>query len=126
MKYLKIFSVLPVLFLLALSVGCDNENNNNAVAQPAPMSVTDVTGKVEAPSEQTCPTLIGGLSANDTLVIEIESTGSMAGDAAITNSTAGTSAMCSGMTEDTLPPAEVKGCKVSSSTISGIKTNDQM
>jgi len=125
MQYINLLLVLPVLFLLAVSFGCDNENNN-AVAQPAPMSGTDVTGKVNAPSAQTCPTLIGGLSANDTIVLEITSTGDMTGNATIADSTAGTSAMCSGMTEDTLPPAEVKGCMVSSSTISGIKADDEM
>jgi hypothetical protein len=50
----------------------------------------------------------------------------MTGDATITNSTTGTSAMCSGMTEDTLPHPRVKECNVSSSTISGIKTNDEI
>ena len=122
MKNIKLFLAVPVLLLL-LVIGCDN-NNGNANAQPAPMSGTDVTGKVNAPSERTCPTLIGGLMANDTLIVEINSTGNMTGDATITNSTASTSAQCSGTTEDTLPPAEVKSCMVSSSTISGIKVNN--
>lgn len=128
MRYIKLFLGIPTLFLflLALNIGCDNENNSNAAAQPAPMSGTDVTGKVNAPSEQTCPTLIGGISASDTIVVEIESTGDKSGDATITDSTAGTSAMCSGTTEDTLPPAEVKECMVSSSNISGIKADDEM
>ncbi|GJM14812.1 MAG: hypothetical protein DHS20C13_01390 [Thermodesulfobacteriota bacterium] len=124
MNHLKLTIIFPVLVLLALSLGCDNDSQNNANAQPTPMSGTDVTGKVNAPSEQTCPTLIGGLSANDTLIVEINSTGDMTGDVTITNSSASTSAGCSGTTEDTLPPAEVKTCKVSSSNISGIKVDD--
>lgn len=50
----------------------------------------------------------------------------MTGDATITNSTANTSAKCSGMTEDSLPPAEVNGCKVSGSSISGFKVDDEV
>ncbi len=34
--------------------------------------------------------------------------------------------MCSVMMEDRLPPAEVKECNLSSSTISGMKTNDEI
>jgi len=98
---MNLLLVLPVLFLLAISLGCDNESNSNAVTQPAQMLGADVTGKVNIPPEQTYPTLIGGISASDTIVVEIESIGNMTGDATITNSTAGTSAMCSGMREDT-------------------------
>ena len=101
MQYINLLLVLAVLFLLAISIGCDNESTSNAVAQPASMLGTDATGKVNIPSEQTYPTLIGGISASDTIVVEIELTRNMTGDATITNSTAGTSAMCSGMTEDT-------------------------
>jgi hypothetical protein len=93
--------MLPVLFLLAISLGCDNESNSNAVTQPAQMLGADVTGKVNIPPEQTYSTLISGISASDTIVVEIESTGNMTGDATITNSTAGTTVMCSGMREDT-------------------------
>lgn len=84
-----------------MTIGCDNENDNNANAQPSPISATDVTGKVNAPSEQTCPDLIEGLEANDTLIVEIDSTGDMTGDATITNSSAAASTKCSGTTEDT-------------------------
>jgi len=124
MHNLKLNLIIPAVLLLIMTIGCDNENNNDAIAQPTPMSGTDVTGKVNAPSEQTCPNLIEGLDANDTLIVEIDSTGDMTGNAAITNSNAGTSAQCSGTTEDTLPPAEVETCKVSSSTIPGIKVDD--
>ena len=126
MHHLRLAIIFPVLVLLAVSLGCDNDGQSNANAQPTPMSGTDVTGKVNAPSEQTCPTLIGGLSANDTLIVEINSTGDMTGDVTITNSTANTSAKCSGMTEDSLPPAEVTKCKVSSSSISGMKVDDEI
>jgi len=121
-----ILKIIPLFFLLIFALGCDNNNPRSANAQPAPMSGTDVTGTVNAPSEETCPTLIGGLSANDTLVVEINSTGDMKGDATITNSSSATSAQCSGSTDDTLPPAEVMGCKVSSSTITGIEKDDEM
>ncbi len=60
MQYINLLLVLPVLFLLAICIGCDNESNSNAVAQPDLMLGTEVTGKVNI-----------------------------------------TSAMCSGMTEDT-------------------------
>lgn len=126
MQSIKLTLALPLLLLLALSLGCDENNSNNAAAQPAPMSGTDVTGSVNAASEQTCPDLIGGLKADDTLIIEIDSTGDMTGNAKITNSTTNTTAQCSGKTEAALPPAEVKGCVVSSSTISGIKANDEL
>lgn len=112
---------MPAFLLLILTLGCDEDNSNsNAIAQPISMSGTDATGKLNAASEQTCPILIGGLSAGDIIIVEIDSTG----DATITNSTANTSAKCSGATEETLPPAEVKSCKVSSSTISGMSVDD--
>jgi len=111
-----------------MTTGCDNENGGNAVAQPAPMSGTDVTGTVNAPSAQTCPAniLIDGLEADDVLIIEINSTGDMMGEGKITNSTKSTSASCAGTTDDTLPPADLKGCTVSSSSIPGIKVGDQI
>jgi len=119
------------VLLLLLVAGCDNDDNGNANAQPAPMSSmsgTDVTGTVNEPSAQTCPAdiLIDGLEADDVLVIEINSTGDMMGDATISNSTKSTSASCKGGTDESLPPAEVKGCKVSTSTIPGIKVNDEI
>ena len=128
MKNLRLVLILPALLLLALSLGCDNENGGSAMAQPAPMSGTDVTGRVNAPSPQTCPKeiLIDGLEANDVVMIEITSTGDMMGEATITNTTKTTSASCMGGTDESLPPAEVKGCKVSSSTIPGLKIGDEI
>ena len=126
MQVINLSLVLLALCLFALNSGCDDESNGNAIAQSAPMSGTGVTGKVDAPSEQTCPTLIEGISANDKVFIEINSTGNMTGDAYITDATAGTSAMCSGITEDSLPPASVQLCKVSGSTIPGISVDDIM
>ena len=128
MRNLKLVLILPALLLLPLTLGCDNENDGSAIAQPAPMSGTDVTGKVNAPSEQTCPKeiLIDGLEANDVVMIEINSTGDMMGEATITNSTKTTSASCTGGTDESLPPAEVNGCKVSSSTIAGLKIDDEI
>jgi len=120
--------IIPAVLFLLITIGCDNNDQSNANAQPAPMSGTDVTGTVNAPSAQTCPAniLIDGLEANDVLVIEINSTGDMMADATITNSTKSTSASCSGGTDESLPPAEVKGCKVSSSTIPGLTVGDEI
>lgn len=128
MRNLTSVLVIPALLLLLMTAGCDNENGGNAIAQPAPMSGTDVTGTVNAPSAQTCPAniLIDGLEAEDVLIIEINSTGDMMGDATITNSTKTTSASCAGGTDESLPPAEVEGCKVSSSTIPGLKVGDEI
>ena len=126
MHVIKLSLVLLTLCLFALNLGCDDGSDGNAIAQPAPTSKTGVTGKVNTPSEQTCPTLIEGISANDTIYIEINSTGNMTGDAYITDATAGTSAECSGNTEDSLPPAHVTLCRVSGSTIPGISVDDIM
>lgn len=128
MKNLKSILLIPAIFFLLLTMGCDNNEQSSANAQPAPMSGTDVTGTVNAPSAQTCPAniLIDGLDADDVLMIEINSTGDMMGEATITNSTKSTSASCTGGTDETLPPAEVKGCKVQSSSIAGIKEGDEI
>jgi len=63
--------------LLAVSLGCDNENGGTALAQPAPMSGTDFIGTVNAPLPQTCPKeiLVDGLEANDVVMIGITSIG---------------------------------------------------
>jgi hypothetical protein len=95
-RYIKSVLIIPAVLFLLMTVACDNENGGNAVAQPAPMSGTDVTGTVNAPSAQTCPAniLIDGLEADDVLIIEINSTGDMMGEGKITNSTKSTSASC--------------------------------
>ena len=120
--------IIPTVLFLLITIGYDNNDQSNANAQPTPMSGTDVTGKVNAPSAQTCPAniLINGLEADDAVIIEINSTGDMMGAATITNSTKTTSANCSGGTDESLPPAEVRGCKVSSSTIAGFKVGDEI
>ena len=51
MKRYKYALIFPIFFLLIVNLGCDNESNSNANAQPTPMSGTDVTGKVNAPSK---------------------------------------------------------------------------
>jgi hypothetical protein len=129
MKFHKLALILPML-LFILCTSCDSHNSRSANAQdeepsPAAMSGTDVTGAVNAPSEQTCPTLIGGIDSGDTLVVEIDVSDSTTGDVTLSNTTKGTSASCSGDV-DGVPPASLQSCKVSSSTISGIKSDDML
>ena len=126
MNKVKLLMIFPAFFILLFATGCDNDNNNgNAVAQPAPMSGTDVTGTVNSPSEQTCPAniMIEGFKAQDMVILEIDITGSMMGEATITNSSEGTSAKCFGMV-DGPQPAEIMSCTVSATNIAGIAVND--
>lgn len=129
MNFHKLALILPML-LFFLCTSCDGHNSRSANAQdeepsPAAMSGTDVTGTVNAPSEQTCPTLIGGIDSGDTLVVEIDVSNSTTGDVALSNTTKGTSVSCSGEV-DGVPPASLESCKVSSSGISGIKPDDTL
>lgn len=119
--------LLPMLFLLILNLGCDNESNGSAAAQPTPMSGTDATGTVNAASEQTCPAnvMIEGLKAQDAVTLQMIPTQNGMGEATITNLTANTTAKCTGMVDDPLI-SEAMGCTVSSSNIEGIAVNDTL
>lgn len=129
MRIFKLTLILPLMVLTVLTAGCNNQNNNaNAQNEPGPgaaMSGTDVTGDVKAASEQGCPNLIDGLIAGDTLIVEMDSEEMKMGTAKITNSTADTSAECAGVV-DALPPAEIMSCKTTSSSIPGIKADDEL
>ena len=127
MKNIKLVLLIPALFLIAITIGCDSDGNGNGVAnaQPAPMSGTDVMGTINAPSAQTCPAnvMIEGFKSQDVVTLDIIPTTNAMGEATITNLTANTTATCTGMAD---PPliSEVMSCLVSSSNIPGIAEND--
>ena len=127
MKKVNLSLIIPVLFLTIIALGCDNEGNSNANAQPSTMERTDATGTVKAPSAQTCPAnvMIEGFKAQDVVTLEIIPAENLMGDATITNLTADTVAKCTGMID---PPliSEAMGCTVSSSNIAGIAVNDTL
>lgn len=127
MKNLNLVLIIPALLLIAVTMGCDNDGSRSANAQPSPISGTDVTGTINAPSAQTCPAnvMIEGFKAQDVVTLEVIPTQDAMGEATITNLTADTVAKCTGMAD---PPliSEVMGCTVSSSNISGIAANDML
>ncbi len=124
MKNLKLLLLILALLLITTSIGCDNDGNGNAIAQPAPMTGTDVMGTTNPPSAQTCPAnvMIEGFKSQDVVTLDIIPTTDGMGEATITNLTADTSAVCTGMTD---PPliSEVMDCTVSGSNIPGIAVN---
>lgn len=121
--------LIPLLLITLMSTACDDNNNGaNAQVEPGPgetVSSTVVTGPVQAQSEQGCPRLIDGLMADDNITVQIESDNMKSGTAKITNMSTGDEAECSGEVDE-IPPAEVKSCKASSSTIPGIKSDDEI
>ena len=127
MKKVNLSLIIPVLFLTILALGCDNDGSSNANAQPSPMSGTDATGTINAPSAQTCPAniMIEGFKAQDVVTFEMIPTQNGMGEVTITNLTANTTAKCTSMAD---PPliSEVMGCTVSSSNIAGIEVNDTL
>ena len=127
MKNLSLLLFMPLLLIIAASLGCDNDGNGNANAQPSPMSGTDAMGTINAPSAQTCPAnvMIEGFKTQDVVTLEFIPAQNGMGEATITNLTADTTFKCAGTAD---PPliSEVNSCIVSSSNIPGIAVNDML
>ncbi|MEM7007676.1 MAG: hypothetical protein AAF462_00910 [Thermodesulfobacteriota bacterium] len=128
MKNLRLILVIPTLLLLIGVVACDENNgSDNANAQPAPMSGTDVMGTINPPSAQTCPenVMIEGFKSQDVITLKMIPTQDGMAEATITNLTANTTAVCAGMADVPLI-SEVMSCSVSSSNIEGVAVNDML
>jgi len=129
----SMFLSIGLVLVLAMSFGCDSDNN--VIAQdtdPGPTTPSDMTtvnGTVIATDGQ-CSGTVNGFEIGDSVTVtlinsETEPTGK------VDNNTKGTSAECStasgvGVITDSPPPLSAMVCETADSTIPGLSDGDFM
>lgn len=128
---------IGLLFVLAISLGCDEGNNMITVAsdamEPEPMdsapmgeAMTMITGKVIASGDQ-CDGMIEGFALGDEVSLVMNAGDDAQPSGKVTNMTTGNSVNCggdSGLNDG--PLISVLGCITENSQISSFKNGDFM